>query len=161
MVAHADTTLQTSALYPNCDLLKRKLSGQFFSGMLDLYSLVQDRVLVKIPNIDAATVSQEKITDYLLDLEHESGRGKALFFIHFGFSIEQWQQLARMLIDHVYQHEVVKQEITPFGTRYVVEGRLQTPSQRRPNVRSVWFIPNAMQNPQFVTAYPLEELDND
>jgi hypothetical protein len=119
------------------------------------------KLLVKLPNVEMATVPQKKITHYLLDVEHESGRGKALFFIHFGFSVEQWQQLAIMLIDHAHQHEVVKQETTHFGVRYVIDGPLQTPVQRNASVRSVWFVPNDEQNPRFVTAYPLEELDND
>lgn len=99
----------------------------------------------------------EKITAYLLDTEHENGRGKALFFIHFGFSMAQWEVLAAAIIRHAQEHEVVKQETTRFGTRYVVEGALQTPNQQAPQVRVVWFIPKDMQQPRLATAYPLEE----
>lgn len=113
-----------------------------------------------LPNAAEAYVPSEKITDYLLDPEHENGRGKALFFIRFGFSVAQWEQLAQALIRHASVHEVVKEEVTSFGIRYVTEGTLQTPSGRTPKVRVVWFISKNEQNPRLVTAYPLEEDDD-
>lgn len=102
----------------------------------------------------------EKIIDYLLDVEHESGQGKALFFIHFGFSVAKWEVLAQALVSHANQNDVVKQEMTQFGTRYVIEGTLETPSQRKPQVRVVWFIPKDARIPRLATAYPLEESDD-
>jgi len=116
---------------------------------------------MKLPNRDKAIVLEAKITSYLLDIEHENGRGKAVFFIHFGFSVAKWEVLAQALIRHADEHEIVKQEVTRFGTRYVIEGALQTPNQRTPQVRSVWFIPKDKQEPRLTTAYPLKELYDD
>jgi hypothetical protein len=115
----------------------------------------------KLPNVERARVPDAKITEYLLDVEHEKGRGKALFFIHFGFSMAQWKMLAQALVDHAQQNTVARQVDTRFGTRYVIEGLIQTPSGRTPRVRVVWFIPKSAQDPQLVTAYPLEATDDD
>jgi len=116
---------------------------------------------MKLPNRDKAIVPEEKITSYLLDVEHENGRGKAVSLIYFGFSVAKWEVLAHALIRHANEHEIVKQEVTRFGTRYVIEGTLQTPSQRTPQVRVVWFIPKDKQEPRLATAYPLKEQDDD
>jgi len=51
-------------------------------------------------------------------------------------------------------YEVTKVELTTFGTRYVVEGLLNTPDSRNPLIRTVWFIETGQTSPQFITAYP-------
>jgi hypothetical protein len=42
---------------------------------------------MRLPNADDAVVPREKIQDYLLDLGHPIGGGKALFFLSFGFRL--------------------------------------------------------------------------
>jgi len=115
---------------------------------------------MKLPKHEEAVVPEEKITLYLLNLQHPKGRGKAKFFIQFGFSMAQWKQLADALFNHAQLHEVVKTEQTQFGTRYVIEGELETPIERKPQVRVVWFISTDSPQPQLVTAYPLERSDD-
>jgi hypothetical protein len=112
---------------------------------------------MKVPNIAYAQISYEKIVLYLLNVDHQVGRGKAMFFIRFGFSVAEWEQLAWALMQHGLDHEVVARDTTRFGTRYVVEGPLNTPSNREPNVRVVWLIPNETSEPRLITAYPIEE----
>lgn len=110
-----------------------------------------------LPNVERAIVPQSKITAYLLDETHREGGGKALFFIHFGFSVAEWEMLANVLRRHAHQHEAAKSQPTRFGTRCVVEGELDTPGGRKPIVRVVWFIRLGEDMPRLVTAYPLEE----
>jgi|SRR5450432_3509197 hypothetical protein len=117
---------------------------------------VKDTV-VKLPNLRGAFVPPRKITHYLLDTSHDEGRGKALFFLHVGFDIAHWEELAEALVNHAQEHEVEKEETTRFGTRYIIEGALPTPAGRYVQLRSVWFISQGNPDPQFVTAYPLEE----
>jgi len=112
---------------------------------------------VKPPNFDRAVVPEAKIVKYLLSPTHPTGRGKAIFFMRFGFTLDQWKELADALLRHVVDHEVAKTENTLFGARYVVEGTLQTPDERNPRVRSVWFVERDSDIPQFVTAYKLED----
>lgn len=116
---------------------------------------------MKLPNFESALVSEGKITGYLLSTTHRDGRHKAAFFLGFGFATGDWQTLAKALLSHASEHEVAKAESTPFGTRYVVEGTIVTPSGRTPSIRSVWFVENNEDTPRFVTAYPLEGAGND
>ena len=111
---------------------------------------------MKLPNLQAAMVSEEKITGYLLSTTHRDGRHKATFFLAFGFSADAWQVLAAALRKHAADYEVAKVENSPFGTRYVVEGALEAPDGRTPTIRSVWFIETDEPVPRLVTAYPLE-----
>lgn len=109
---------------------------------------------MKLPNYDKAIVPRRKITDYLLSSAHRDGHGKAEFFFHFGFTLESWQTLVEALLHHASQNEIAKIEETPFGTRYVIEGELETPVGRTPVIRVVWFIEIGEEMPRLVTAYP-------
>ena len=115
---------------------------------------------MKLPNLEEAVVPEEKIVLYLLNLGHHKGGGKAKFFLQFGFSIAQWEDLADALFVHAQSYEVVKTEQTKFGIRYVIEGELETPIRRKPHVRVVWFISTDSPQPHLVTAYPLEGIDD-
>jgi hypothetical protein len=96
----------------------------------------------KLPDIDVALIPQKKIVNYLLSETHEAGRDKANFFKRFGFTSEAWEILAQALRQHAAQHEIAQVEPSPFGNRYVIEGSLQTPSGRTPQVlRSGSLIP--------------------
>jgi hypothetical protein len=116
---------------------------------------------VKLPNYENATVSQDKITGYLLSATHRDGRHKAAFFTSFGFTAAHWQELAAALLQHAAAHEVAKEEDSPFGKRYVIEGTMKAPDGRTPLLRSVWFIETDADTPRFVTAYPLRREDDD
>lgn len=109
---------------------------------------------MRLPNARAAVVPREKITGYLLSLEHRTGRGKARFFAQFGFAPESWEALALALRQHAAVHDVAGAEDTAFGTRYTIEGSLESPDGRNPTVRAVWFIEEGEALPRLVTAYP-------
>jgi hypothetical protein len=111
---------------------------------------------MKVPNHQRAAVPAAKVTRYLLSTTHPVGQYKATFFRAVGFTSARWEEMAAALRRHVADHDVVKEEPTPFGIRYVVEGRMETPDGRSPSVRSVWFIDTGSDAPRFVTAYPLE-----
>jgi uncharacterized protein DUF6883 len=110
---------------------------------------------VKLPNWDRATVPDSKIRDYLLSPTHRDGRFKAAFFTRFGFTRDDWVILADALLQHAREHEIAREESSPFGTRYVIEGPLHSPEGRSPPVRTVWFIETGEDVPRFITAYPL------
>jgi|ERR1044071_4808765 hypothetical protein len=109
---------------------------------------------MKLPDFEKAIIPRKKLTDYLLSPSHRDGRGKAAFFVRFGFAADSWQTLAGALLQHAAMHEVTKVEASPYGTRYVIDGNLQTPDGRAPLVRVVWFIDDGEEIPRLVTAYP-------
>jgi len=110
---------------------------------------------MKLPNADKAIVEREKIVGYLLNSQHRYGRSKAHFFGRFGFSVENWKELATALHLHGKTHEVKRIHKTKFGPRYEIEGRLTAPDGRSPRVRSVWQFDEGEVAPRLITAYPL------
>jgi hypothetical protein len=89
---------------------------------------------MKLPNVERAVVPMEKLTVYLLSDTHPDGAPKAEFFRQFGFGLDNWQDLAQALLNHAAEHDIVKEEATPFGVRYVIEGPLMAADgrERRP-----------------------------
>ncbi len=110
---------------------------------------------MKLPNFENAIIPQAKIAEYLLSPTHRDGRTKAEFFTRFGFSRENWEEMASALRQHSAEHEVTKIDRSRFGIRYVIDGIMRMPDGRTPLVRTVWYIEDGEQNPRLVTAYPL------
>jgi len=112
---------------------------------------------MKLPNGDIAVVEQAKVCDYLLNFGHRFGASKARFFAEFGFRVDSWEVLAVALKQHAAENEVIKVKDTGFGPRYEVEGELAAPDGRRPRIRTVWQMNQALV-PRLITAYPAEAL---
>ena len=111
---------------------------------------------MKLTGLDAAVVPEGKVVGYLLSPTHRAGRGKAAFFRRFGFSAEKWQELVAALVRHAAEHDVKTTEESRFGTKYVIEGALNTPDGRNPTLRAVWFLGRKEAAPRLVTAYACE-----
>lgn len=109
---------------------------------------------MKAPGRENPQVPGEKVVAYLLSDTHPSGHAKARFFRRFGFSVDRWELLADALRRHVATHDVTKEEDSPFGRRYNVDGPLESPDGRNPIVRSVWFTESGSTQLRFVTAIP-------
>jgi hypothetical protein len=109
---------------------------------------------LKLPNPEKALVEPRKITAYLLS-EENSG-GKSAFFVAFGFNLAQPEELEQALLAHAAAHEVARVSETSHGIKYIIDGKMQTPDRRSPQVRSVWIVDKGKEAPRLVTAYPLE-----
>jgi len=57
---------------------------------------------------------------------------------------------------HARDHDITKEETTPLGVRFVVEGDMTMPDGAVAAIRAVWFIERGERAPRFVTAYPLK-----
>jgi len=112
--------------------------------------------VARLPSAEKAEVPSRKVVAYLLNPEHPDGWGKAAFFTRFGFSRRAWNALAAALRNHALENDVASAVKTPLGVRYVVEGPIEAPNGRKPNVRSVWFQEGNLP-PRLVTAYPLQK----
>lgn len=113
---------------------------------------------MKLPNLHLATVEREKIAGYLLNETHPDNGGKALFFIAFGFSREEWPTLANALLKLAQENAVGTSVESSHGIKYIVDGSLSTPSGKRATVRTVWIVDKGSEKPRLVTAYPWEEI---
>lgn len=111
---------------------------------------------IRLPKADKAIIERKKIVAYLLNAEHQIGSSKAHFFSKFGFTLEKWELLAKALRIHGQTHEVQKVDETEYGTRFVVEGKMNTPDGKDPYIRSVWQLDKDAVAPKLITAYPME-----
>ncbi len=116
---------------------------------------------MKLPNVEKAFVTEDKIKDYLLSETHPDGRAKAAFFTNFGFSAEQGEILVEALLGHAHSHEVASASTTSHGIKFVVESELITPDGRNPKIRTVWIIEVGKTAARLITAYPLESKPHD
>lgn len=112
---------------------------------------------MKLPNLDRAVVSTEKILGYLLSATHSTGRHKARFFERFGFSRAAPELLAQSLREHARSNDITASERSQFGARYIIDGGLNSPDGRKPQVRVIWFVEAENDVPYLVTVYPIQE----
>ena len=110
---------------------------------------------MRLPNADQAVVEPEKITEYLLSHTNPRSRGKAGFFVRFGFNSDNWQGLTEALVRQGSNHEVVSVYDTVYGLRYLVDGIIETPDGRNPSIRTVWQVDPGTDYPRLITARPL------
>ena len=110
---------------------------------------------MKLRGVERAEIREAKIVKYLLSTTHRAGKSKAAFFMEFGFEPRRWEELDRALRQHAMDNEIVREEKTRFGTRYIIDGSLQAPDGRMLNVRTAWFIDDEGDAPRFITAHPL------
>jgi hypothetical protein len=102
-----------------------------------------------MPGAEHAFVEDSKL-GYLLRSEEKGG-----FFAAVGFAVEDGALLREALLDHASRDEVARIVETEPGVKYVLEGTLESPDGRGPEVRSVWILESDGDRPRFLTAYPL------
>jgi hypothetical protein len=107
-----------------------------------------------LPDRDQARIDRAKIADYLLSLSHPDGRGKAAFFMRFGFKAQDWEVLADALRAVAVRNPATAVVESAHGTRYTVDGPLHAPDGRAPLVRTVWIVEPG-STPRLITAHPL------
>jgi hypothetical protein len=98
-------------------------------------------------------VDKSKVVEYLLSISN--GHGKATFFLGFGFQPEVWKVMAEALKQQAQNNPVATAVDSPYGTRYSVDGELETPSGRRPKVRTVWVRETDSGELRLITAHPI------
>ena len=106
---------------------------------------------MELPFLERLRVDEPKIIGYLLS--HANGHGKAVFFAGFGFRVEAWQELADAIKAQARSNPVAMAVDSIYGTRYSVDGKLQTPSGRRPRVRTVWILESSSEVLHFITGH--------
>jgi hypothetical protein len=108
----------------------------------------------RLPNLDRAAVPEAKIVNYLLSAFHSGGRAKARFLESYGFRAQDWHALRDAVIAHAMANDITASHQTRFGTRYEIDGPMETPDGRTPMVRVVWFVELQDNVPRLVTLVP-------
>ena len=112
---------------------------------------------MNLPNAQLARVQQTKVLAYLLNAAHPDNGGKSGFFGALGFSRADWRTLALALRRLAAAGDVTDVLAVRYGTKYVVDGQIDTPSGASAKVRTVWIVESGRNEPRLVTAYPQEK----
>ena len=109
---------------------------------------------MNLPNRHLAFVPPEKITGYLLNVDHPDGWGKAHEFRNRGYNESNSQSLASYLIAVAQNEPVSAVKETAFGFNYEVYGVIHPPTGDPLLILTVWFIFHEGSAPRLATAYP-------
>lgn len=99
-------------------------------------------------------VPQEKLTRYLLAVEHPVGGPKARLLAGFGFTHARARDLEAALLKIGRSGHLVERSQTVHGEKLVLDGRVTTPDGRRLHLRTIWIAEVADSAFRLVTAYP-------
>lgn len=106
-----------------------------------------------VPDGHTLEVRAEKVTDYLLNADHPDGRPKALFFLSNGLDRNNPSTFISLLKEHFKASENHSVTDSPFGTKYVIEGKVALPNGSIQLLRSIWIRESEQKIIKFVTAY--------
>ena len=98
-------------------------------------------------------VAEQKIRNYLLNINHSVGGSKAKFFLGKGFSEAEWKVFAGAIELHPIDNPIQDEEPTGYGLRVRIVCKLKTPDGSDPCIRTIWMV-EGTQAPRLVTAYP-------
>jgi len=110
---------------------------------------------MKLPNRDKIHIPPEKLTACLLSETHAVGRSKTRFFRGVGFDTRNMDMLKPQLLNIALDNEIGEVIQSIYGTKYVIEGILQTLTAGAVRVRTVWIIEAEQDNPRLITVYPI------
>ncbi|MBW1676657.1 MAG: hypothetical protein JRF30_05435 [Deltaproteobacteria bacterium] len=108
-----------------------------------------------LPNREQAYIPEPKLSKYVLSETHAVGKAKAKYFRSLGYTEANANELADALLMIAKSEGGSKKVTTPYGTKYIVEGELVTPSGTTARIRTVWVVEPHDKRPRFVTAYPV------
>lgn len=110
---------------------------------------------MKLPNRDKAFIPRNKLVKYLLSESHPVGSTKARFFRRHGFNETNVDELEKELLRIARANDVKEDRKFEYGTNYVIDGTMETPSGIRVAITCVWFFKTSKSRPRFITAYPV------
>ena len=108
---------------------------------------------MKLPNAEQAFIPEAKLRNYLLSPVHPIGKNKARIFRARGFTLENWRDLERALLQLALEAEVYSTELTEFGRKYTIVGEIHGPDGSPLRVRTGWIVRPGNEAPTLVTAF--------
>ena len=108
---------------------------------------------MKLPNGDRACVSPERLTHYLLNPAHPTGKHKArVFAAALGLDVSGADTLRLWLLELAANGEAQPDRADAYGQRFVITGKLLY-NGREAVVRTAWIVRTARTQPEFLTAF--------
>lgn len=111
-------------------------------------------MLEELPNCQNAYLADSKLYDYLLNLNHPEGKGKAQFYQHIGYTSGMGEQLRADLLRMACYGLVISVVHNRQGTKYIIRGSLTAPNNKTYDLLTVWVIEQPENKPRLITAYP-------
>jgi len=106
-----------------------------------------------LPNGDRAEVALSRLTDYLLNPAHPTGKHKArVFAAALGLDRSSAVFLHSWLLDLAHQNEAIPDVKDEYCQRFVIPGKLSYNS-RDALVRTAWIIRAGHDIPEFLTEF--------
>ena len=109
----------------------------------------------RLPNPHLLRIEPAKILEYLLNLDHPKGGGKAKFFFAVGFTADNPEQFSDSMRVHAARNIIAAVIPDDFGIKTVIDCFMPTPSGRDYCIRSVWNDHLDGAPPRLITAHPL------
>jgi len=110
---------------------------------------------MKLPYRNSAYIPREKLSEYLLSETHAIGRFKAKFFNTLGYNESNINLLEKLFLQIARSRKIKDKVKSSHGTKYILDGKLISPSGKSVPIRTVWIIEPKQIRPRFVTAYPM------
>jgi len=102
-------------------------------------------------------IEERKIREYLLNIAHADGGGKAKYFRRLGNAADDWELFAKALKSHAINAEIGQISSTPFGLKFIIKRHIGNHECDHVFIRSVWVVNKLDNFPILVTAYPFKQ----
>ena len=112
-----------------------------------------DEQIAQIPGADRAFISEQKIVQYLLNLDHPDGASKARVLAHAGFDVARPDELEHALRQQHLSGNARQGGPSPFGKKYEITRPLNGPAGSV-MVTSVWIVRTSESFPRLITIIP-------
>ncbi len=110
--------------------------------------------LPNLPEYKKAYCAPEKIIGYSLNMDHPSGRNKAIVFQStLGFHSGNGEQLRQEILRGLGSAPAKVGPLTVYGQKFVVDMPITGPNGNTAIVRTAWIIRPGKTNPDLVSAY--------
>jgi hypothetical protein len=111
----------------------------------------------RVPQAESATADPRKFTHYLLNEEHEHGRGKAKFFKMNGYDASRADELREALLAQLPYVEGRYSKANEYtgGDKYEAVLRVEAEGGQTVDIRTFWEV-HPQMGTTLITAYPLE-----
>lgn len=106
-----------------------------------------------LPNYEKASIPDAKIFDYVLNMDHPTGRNKAIVFDKvLGYNKSNGDKLISAIREQLPQMECISRK-GKYGVQYSGKMNLTGPSGRTASVKIAWQIDNGTDFPKLTTIY--------
>jgi hypothetical protein len=109
---------------------------------------------MRLPFAENAFVDVRKLTEYSLNKQHERGKHKArVFGTVLGITIVNHEILSEAIRQAVLTQNATLTDVTQYGTRYVVDFKMNSLTEEVVTVRSTWILAPNSEIPRLTNCF--------